>query len=130
MAAGVEGELKYLFIDDGLVMASYEFDAEDVSLNTLAAALDAKYGEHRESGFERFAEVMTALLNVEYGYELRPEASFMSWETESGTDIILTNGFSDDLDDIDIVYYDEALILALNGQSLSEPAPMLNPDNL
>ena len=124
--AGVEADLMYNFMNGSLVMCGYEFDAEDITVDALAEQLASEYGPESEADYAAVVEVY----NIMFGAggmteEFLTEREAHCWTLEDGT-ILLLVAYSDD--DLDLAYMDAAGIRA--SQSVDEPAPALNPDDL
>lgn len=126
--AGVEADLTYIFMNGSLVVSSYVFDAEDVTVDALAEQLTGKYGpaSEAEAGYAAFLEVYSiwgnpGIMTEEYLAERQTHC----WLLEEGTILLL---IADSDDDIVLMYMDGTGIRA--SQSVDEPAPALTPDGL
>ena len=127
MTTGAKGDVNYVFMNGALVMDGYYYHTGDISADELSAALSEKYGEPAPADIPRFLAVMTAL-HGETPPDLPEGALFWNWTLEDGTYIVLTTSWDTDMDELSLGYIDEAAILA--GQSVSEPAPAMNPDGM
>ena len=126
---GAEADADYLFRDDALAAVVYELDAEDVTPQALAEALDGEYGARGAGNEGHFCDLMSALTGRTYAMSaiLRTWDFYYDWTGPGGTYVALTNRFSNDEDDFYVCFFDEAGLLAGSDAFLSEPAPALEP---
>ena len=101
--ANTEGDANFIFLNGALVVCGYEFDEEDIDVQTVLEAVKAEYGEPTDSD----PATLNALLGALTGpSELEDGAFFAGWTLPDGTYV----GITDSFDDIELAYFDAPAI--------------------
>lgn len=118
-AAGAKANLEYLFYEDKLMVCVYMFETEEMSLEKIQAALEAKYGETTEVDVEAINATLETI-----GATIMDDESSAWWSLEDGTLIWATGAYGD----IEVNYIDLPDLQALELPPVEEEA--INTDGL